>query len=117
MGVGLIRIETVWFRYKFRNDLENFGLVRNVFQSDTFARAWDANKESSFGQPDQFELSIRMNPVKRNQSDNSEKFNFIQIDWINRIHSDCKFGLILIDRIHLDYKFGLILNRPRIDSD
>ena len=47
MGLGLIRIEdnfgvdrneTVWCAYKFRNDSENFGLVRNEFKSETFAR-------------------------------------------------------------------------------
>ena len=54
---------------------------------------------------------IRINP------NDSEKLGFIRIDRIDRIHSDCKYGLILIDRIHSDYKFGLILNGPRIDSD
>ena len=35
---GLERTETVWFGYKFRNDSENFGLVRNEYQSETFGR-------------------------------------------------------------------------------
>ena len=35
---GLDRNETVWFGYKFRNDSQNFGLVRHEFQSETFAR-------------------------------------------------------------------------------
>ena len=35
---GLDRNETVWFGYEFRNDSENFGLVRNEFQSETLAR-------------------------------------------------------------------------------
>ena len=34
---GLDRSDTVWCEYKFRNDSENFGLVRNEFQSETFA--------------------------------------------------------------------------------
>ena len=46
MGLGLKNFfgldwnETVWFAagYKFRNDSENFRLVRNEFQSETFAR-------------------------------------------------------------------------------
>ena len=47
MNLGLIRIEkflgldrneTVWFGYKFLNDSENFWLVWNEFQSETFAR-------------------------------------------------------------------------------
>ena len=33
----LDRNETVWLEYKIRNDSENFGFVRNEFQSDTFA--------------------------------------------------------------------------------
>ena len=35
---GLDRNETVWCGYKLRNDSENFGLVRNEFQSETYAR-------------------------------------------------------------------------------
>ena len=35
---GLDRNETVWSVYKFRNDPENFGLVWNEYQSETFAR-------------------------------------------------------------------------------
>ena len=35
---GLDRNETVWCGYKFRNDSENFGLVRNELQSETFAK-------------------------------------------------------------------------------
>ena len=35
---GLDQNETVWCGYKFRKDSENFRLVRNEFQSDTFAR-------------------------------------------------------------------------------
>ena len=44
MGLGLKnffeldRNETVWFGYKFRNDSENFGLVRNELQSETIIR-------------------------------------------------------------------------------
>ena len=47
MSLGLIRIEkflridrneTVWFGYKFGNDLENFGLVWNEFQYETFTK-------------------------------------------------------------------------------
>ena len=41
--------------------------------------------------------SIRINP------NYSEKFGFIRIDWI---HSDCKFGLILINSDWLEL-FGL----------
>ena len=38
-NLGLDRDETVWCGYKFRNDSENFGLVRYEFQSETFAKA------------------------------------------------------------------------------
>ena len=44
-NTGLDRNETVWDGYKFRNDLENFGLVRNEFQSETFSRV--ANNDQS----------------------------------------------------------------------
>ena len=47
----------------------------------------------------------------------SEKFGFTRVDWIfDQIHSDWKFGIILIDRIQSDYKFGLILNGPRMEK-
>ena len=35
---GLDRNETIWFGLKLRNDSENFGLIRNEFQSETFTR-------------------------------------------------------------------------------
>ena len=38
MFFALDQNKTVWFGYKLRNDSENFGLVRNEFQSETFAR-------------------------------------------------------------------------------
>ena len=35
---GLDRNEIVWFGYNFQNDSDNLGLIRNEFQSVTFAR-------------------------------------------------------------------------------
>ena len=53
----------------------------------------------------QFELSIRMNPVNPINKNETEFFRIIRID-SNRPDS---FGLIQIDQIHSDWKFGLIL--------
>ena len=91
------------------------------FQSEWIWSIWISSKFQS-----EWIRSIRINTY------DSEKFGFVLIYRIDRIHSDWKFELIQIDQIHLDWKlgfwliridsdrpdsFGLILNGPRIDSD
>ena len=47
-------------------------------------------------QSDQLEFSIRIHPIYPIQYELFRKIRFHRIDQIDRIHSGCKFGLILI---------------------